>query len=57
MWWISGDEARGDAVKAVLFDLLSALLDSWSLWDDIAGSEERGPPLAFRVPAAHLRDR
>ena len=30
------------AVTAVLFDLLSALLDSWSLWDDIAGSEERG---------------
>ena len=30
------------AVRAVLFDLLSALLDSWSLWDDIAGSEERG---------------
>ncbi len=29
-------------VEAVLFDLLSALLDSWSLWDDIAGSEERG---------------
>ena len=29
-------------VKAVLFDLLSALLDSWSLWDDIAGSEARG---------------
>ena len=28
--------------KAVLFDLLSALLDSWSLWDDIAGSDERG---------------
>ncbi|MDE0474710.1 MAG: HAD-IA family hydrolase [Gammaproteobacteria bacterium] len=28
--------------KAVLFDLLSALIDSWSLWDDIAGSEERG---------------
>ena len=30
------------AVRAVLFDLLSALLDSWSLWDDIAGSQERG---------------
>ena len=42
MWWISGDEAHGDAVRAVLFDLLSALIDSWSLWDDIAGSEERG---------------
>ena len=42
MWWTSGDEAHGDSVKAVLFDLLSALIDSWSLWDDIAGSEERG---------------
>ena len=28
--------------KAVLFDLLTALLDSWSLWNDVAGSEERG---------------
>jgi 2-haloalkanoic acid dehalogenase type II len=32
----------GIARRAVLFDLLSALVDSWSLWDDIAGSEERG---------------
>ncbi len=29
-------------MKAVLFDLLSALLDSWSLWDDIAGGKEPG---------------
>ena len=29
-------------MRAVLFDLLSALIDSWSLWDDIAGSGERG---------------
>ncbi len=29
-------------VKAVLFDLLSALIDSWSLWDDIAGDEAAG---------------
>lgn len=29
-------------MKAVLFDLLSALLDSWSLWDDIAGGETPG---------------
>ena len=27
---------------AVLFDLLTALLDSWTLWDDIAGSEQSG---------------
>jgi 2-haloacid dehalogenase len=30
------------AFDAVLFDLLSALLDSWSLWDRIAGGEEAG---------------
>ncbi len=28
--------------KAVLFDLLTALLDSWTLWNDVAGSETRG---------------
>lgn len=27
---------------AVLFDLLTALLDSWTLWDSVAGSRERG---------------
>jgi 2-haloacid dehalogenase len=27
---------------AVLFDLLTALLDSWTLWNDVAGSEEAG---------------
>jgi 2-haloalkanoic acid dehalogenase type II len=27
---------------AVLFDLLTALLDSWSLWTAVAGSEESG---------------
>jgi 2-haloacid dehalogenase len=27
---------------AVLFDLLTALLDSWTLWDAAAGSEEKG---------------
>jgi len=32
-------EARFDAV---LFDLLSGLLDSWSLWDRVAGGAERG---------------
>ena len=34
----SGD-ARYDAV---IFDLLTALIDSWSLWNDVAGSEEAG---------------
>ena len=27
---------------AVLFDLLTALLDSWTLWNRTAGSEEMG---------------
>ena len=27
---------------AILFDLLTALLDSWSLWNSVAGSEELG---------------
>jgi 2-haloalkanoic acid dehalogenase type II len=27
---------------AVLFDLLTGLLDSWSLWNSVAGSEEAG---------------
>jgi 2-haloalkanoic acid dehalogenase type II len=27
---------------AVVFDLLTALLDSWSLWDDVAGDERTG---------------
>lgn len=35
------------SAQAVLFDLLSALVDSWSLWDDIAGSEERGRSWRF----------
>src|ERR1700757_597661 len=28
--------------RAVLFDLLTALLDSWTLWNTVAGSEVRG---------------
>lgn len=28
--------------EAVLFDLLTALLDSWDLWNDVAGDEESG---------------
>lgn len=35
------------AARAILFDLLSALLDSWSLWDDIAGGE--GPGRRWRM--------
>src|ERR1700710_1474674 len=28
--------------KAILFDLLTALLDSWTVWNQSAGSEEAG---------------
>ena len=28
--------------RAVLFDLLTALLDSWTLWNEVAGSAEAG---------------
>ena len=28
--------------RAIIFDLLTALLDSWTLWGDIAGDEELG---------------
>src|ERR1700751_770553 len=37
--------------EAVLFDLLTALLDSWTLWNDVAGSEENG----HKWRAAYLR--
>ncbi|MFX9189359.1 hypothetical protein ABTN59_22045, partial [Acinetobacter baumannii] len=30
------------AYDAVLFDLLTALLDSWTLWNKVAGSDEAG---------------
>jgi 2-haloalkanoic acid dehalogenase type II len=33
--------------RAVVFDLLTALLDSWSLWNEVAGSEALG--LAWRT--------
>ena len=34
---------------AVLFDLLTALLDSWSLWNAVAGSEQAGVAGARRI--------
>lgn len=37
--------------KAILFDLLTALLDSWSLWNAVAGNPEDGS----RWRAAYLR--
>jgi beta-phosphoglucomutase-like phosphatase (HAD superfamily) len=42
--------------RAVLFDLLTELLDSWSLWNGVAGDQERGtrwrgeyPRLTYRT--------
>jgi 2-haloacid dehalogenase len=32
----------GRRYDSVLFDLLTALLDSWTLWNNVAGSEEAG---------------
>ena len=51
------DHPRSDAQdsfpQAVLFDLLTALLDSWTVWNAAAGSEPQGR--AWRgVPAPHL---
>lgn len=37
--------------KAVLFDLLTALIDSWTLWDDVAGDHDAGR----RWRAAYLK--
>ena len=38
-----GHQAKGsEHYDAVLFDLLTALLDSWSLWDAVAGGAEVG---------------
>jgi hypothetical protein len=31
---------------AVLFDLLTALLDSWTLWTEVAGEPARRAPVA-----------
>lgn len=36
---------------AILFDLLTALLDSWTLWNAVTGDEERG----MRWRAAYLK--
>lgn len=37
---------KGMRYEAVVFDLLTALIDSWTLWNDVAGSQEQG--LAWR---------
>ena len=39
---LGGPRAGTLRYDAVLFDLLSALLDSWTLWNTIAGDAERG---------------
>ena len=39
---------------AVLFDLLTALLDSWSLWNAVAGSEQAGRRWRTAYLAHHL---
>jgi 2-haloacid dehalogenase len=36
-----------ETYRAVVFDLLTALLDSWSLWNEVAGSKESG--IAWRM--------
>ena len=36
-----GERAPERAFDAVVFDLLTALLDSWLLWNRVAGSAER----------------
>lgn len=40
------DPARPARYDAVLFDLLTALVDSWTLWNDVAGGADAG--LAWR---------
>ncbi len=47
--------------KAVMFDLLTALLDSWTLWNSVAGSSEagfawRGKYLELTYEAGAYRD-
>jgi 2-haloacid dehalogenase len=37
-----------DSVDAVVFDLLTGLLDSWSLWDSVAGNSVTGDDEAGR---------
>lgn len=42
---------RGGTFDAIAFDLLTALIDSWSLWNDAAGSPDDG----LRWRAAYLK--
>jgi hypothetical protein len=43
------------AYDGVLFDLLTALLDSWTLWNNVAGNEATRTSLASRISEDHLR--
>jgi 2-haloacid dehalogenase len=43
---LAGVAFDGRTFDAVVFDLLTALIDSWTLWNRVAGSAERG--LAWR---------
>ncbi len=38
----NNDGSSDRQYDAVIFDLLTALIDSWSLWNDVAGSAEDG---------------
>ncbi len=38
----SGNPSAASAYDAVAFDLLTALVDSWSLWIEVAGEEDLG---------------
>ena len=37
-----GNDGLSQPYDAVVFDLLTALIDSWTLWNDVAGSEADG---------------
>ena len=39
---MSASNPSARAYDAVLFDLLTALLDSWKLWNSVAGSQTAG---------------
>ena len=41
----------GGTYDAIVFDLLTALMDSWTLWNDVAGSAEGG----FRWRSEYLK--
>jgi hypothetical protein len=38
----SPSRTRGGLYDAIVFDLLTALIDSWTLWNSVAGTHEAG---------------